>query len=649
MRKIVITLFTFFILLLISFNVNAETIIKVKVVYSDVNMRSGPGTGYNVIKKIAVNASFNAVSSNKIADQGGCSDGWYQIYYNENDIGYVCSTYAILESYDIANEEATTECEITLANEGFPQSYWTGLCNLKKKYPNWTFKADRTNLDFPTAVSKESVGRMSLIQTPNEGFLSTSSDSYDYLTDTFVVKEGSNWYSASDRVVAYYMDPRNFFDESSIFMFEKLSFDSGYQTVAAIQSVLNGRDINEHASTIYNAAQEFNVNAIYLASRIRQETGGSYNGYSLGGYSVTNDSGEYFEHIYNPYNIGANTGVGDGLIWAATGTYYLKPWTTIPIAIRGGAYFISSSYIGQGQDTSYYQKFNTGSYSTAAAYSHQYMTNIRGAAAEASITYRGYEDMDLLANTSFTFVIPVYDNMSNSNYELPNVGNPNNHLNKIAIDGTIINSFSHDKYDYTYYVSGIANKVNITATAINSAASVTGTGDINLNSSETNVTLKVTAQNGLVQNYTIKIIKTDGLDITVKDIVNNMGVPVSNNLLIFGAGIDVAGVTALVQKLSATAKVTVSGKTSGNIGTGDVITIQNGSDSATYNAVIKGDPTGDGNINIQDLLRVQKFILGYTDLTGSYLKAGDTNSDGVVNIVDLLRIQKHILGYLTIN
>ena len=68
-----------------------------------------------------------------------------------------------------------------------------------------------------------------------------------------------------------------------------------------------------------------------------------------------------------------------------------------------------------------------------------------------------------------------------------------------------------------------------------------------------------------------------------------------------------------------------------------------------YNIVIKGDPTGDGNINIQDLLRVQKYILGYTDLNGSYLKAGDTNQDGIVDIVDLLRAQKHILGYLTIN
>ena len=80
-----------------------------------------------------------------------------------------------------------------------------------------------------------------------------------------------------------------------------------------------------------------------------------------------------------------------------------------------------------------------------------------------------------------------------------------------------------------------------------------------------------------------------------------------------------------------------------------MITIKNGTSTVSYNAVIKGDPTGDGNINIQDLLRIQKYILGYTDLSGSYLKAGDTNQDGRVDLVDLLRIQKHILGYLTIN
>ena len=117
----------------------------------------------------------------------------------------------------------------------------------------------------------------------------------------------------------------------------------------------------------------------------------------------------------------------------------------------------------------------------------------------------------------------------------------------------------------------------------------------------------------------------------------------------FGAGVDVARLTSLVQASSANAIVSVNNKTEGILATGDIITIKRGSESLSFNAVIKGDPTGDGNINIQDLLRIQKYILGYASLDGSYLKAGDTNQDGVVNIVDLLRIQKHILGYLTIN
>lgn len=635
--------------LFLSLKVNAVTIVKIRVPFSDVNMRSGPGTNYTLIKKIAVNATFDLVSRDKVANEQGCSDGWYKIYYNDSDVGYVCSTYATLESYEIANETATTECEIALSNEGFPQSYWTGLCNLKKKFPNWNFKADRNGLDFPTAIAKESIGRMSLIQTPNQGFLSTSSDSYDYLTDTFVVKEGSNWYSANKEVVAYYMDPRNFLDESSILMFEKLSFDSSYQTIETIQSVLAGRDIYAEASTIYNAGAEYNVNAIYLASRIRQETGGSYSGYSLGGYAVTNDAGEYFEHIYNPYNIGANTGVGDGLIWAATGTYYLKPWTNLQTAIRGGASFISASYIGQGQDTSYFQKFNTSSYSTTSAYSHQYMTNIRGAAAEAAITYGGYDEMGILSSTPFTFVIPVYENMKNTNYELPNIGNPNNHLKSIAINNENIKNFSHDNYEYTYYVASSVNKVNIKANTINANAKVSSTGDINLTGPETKVVITVTAQNGKKQDYTINIVKTDGIDISAKDIVENMGVPLSDNYMIFTAGIDVSKINSMVKSISATATVTIGNKSSGNLYTGDLITIKNGTSTVSYNAVIKGDPTGDGNINIQDLLRIQKYILGYTDLSGSYLKAGDTNQDGRVDLVDLLRIQKHILGYLTIN
>ena len=71
-------------------------------------------------------------------------------------------------------------------------------------------------------------------------------------------------------------------------------------------------------------------------------------------------------------------------------------------------------------------------------------------------------------------------------------------------------------------------------------------------------------------------------------------------------------------------------------------------DTKTYSIAIKGDTSGDANINIADLLKVQKHILGYINLSGSFLKAADVNSDGSVDIKDLLIVQKHILGYTTI-
>lgn len=633
--------------LLFSLQVDAATV-KAKIGYNDVNLRSGPGTNYSRIRKLAINSSFNLVDTNKYPNEKGCSDGWYKIYYSGSDVGYVCADYVTLITIEEANDTPTTECEIELANKGFPKSYWPELCLLKRKYPNWSFEADINGLDFSEAVSKEAVGKKSLIQSSYQGYLSTSSDSYDYLTDKFVVKEGTNWYSASEAVVAYYMDPRNFLDERYIFMFEKLSFDQKYQTVAAVEAVLEGRDLKPFSQTIYNAASGNNINAIYLASRIRQETGANYSSYSLAGNSVTYN-GTTYKHVYNPYNIGANTGAYDGLVWAVAGTTYQRPWTSVEAAILGGAQVIASTYISQGQDSGYFQKYNVSSYSATSTYSHQYMTNVKAAYSEASISYDSYEQMNLLASTNFSFIIPVYSNMSDKASGLPNTGNPNNHLKSLSVNGVSVTGFAHDKYEYNYYVATTTSQVRIEASAINSGATISGVGNIKLVDNQTKIEVKVTAANKSVQTYIINVIKTDGIEISVTDIVDSMGIATSDNHMLLSAGYTVEIITSQVHKKAATAKVNIGNRTSGNLATGDTITIVNGSESLTYNAVIKGDPSGDGNINIQDLLKVQKHILGYSELKGSYFKAGDTNQDGIVDILDLLKVQKHILGYLTIN
>ena len=88
--------------------------------------------------------------------------------------------------------------------------------------------------------------------------------------------------------------------------------------------------------------------------------------------------------------------------------------------------------------------------------------------------------------------------------------------------------------------------------------------------------------------------------------------------------------------------------TSGVVGTGFKITVKNASSSITYTIVIKGDTSGDGIINAQDLLQIQKNILGNYNLNNEYKLAADTSGDGKINAQDLLQVQKNILGNYTI-
>ena len=55
----------------------------------------------------------------------------------------------------------------------------------------------------------------------------------------YVIREASNWVSASKTAVEYYMDPRNFLDEKQIFQFESTSYD-GTQTKEGVEAILDG-------------------------------------------------------------------------------------------------------------------------------------------------------------------------------------------------------------------------------------------------------------------------------------------------------------------------------------------------------------------------------------------------------------------------
>jgi beta-N-acetylglucosaminidase len=91
-----------------------------------------------------------------------------------------------------------------------------------------------------------------------------------------------------------------------------------------------------------------------------------------------------------------------------------RPWTSPYKSIKGGAQFYAEGYVDNNQDSYYSKKFNVYNGLSKVA-SHQYMTNVAGAAGEGGIVKRAYADSDCPA----IFEIPVYDNMPSASCKLP--------------------------------------------------------------------------------------------------------------------------------------------------------------------------------------------------------------------------------------
>lgn len=308
----------------------------------------------------------------------------------------------------------------------FPESYKPQLRELHKKYPDWKFECVNTGLDWYDAVKNESDFERSAVPKAASALCKSHAPGY-YFPDTGTYKEtDAGWNDASPDTVAYFLDPRNFLTETGIFQFELLSFTTEIK-VSDVEQILKGTfmyDTNityyntsgvlkkttiKYSQCIYDAGKANNINPCFLASKIRNEivTGG---GYPSG--SVT---GQYkgYEGYYNFFNIGAYAGttpIANGLKYAKTPGSYGRPWDTPMKSINGGAQFLAQSYIGKGQNTGYFQKFNVSPYAVSKPYTHQYMSNVSGADSQGYSTYLSYS-ADGLLSLSRTFAIPVYDNM----------------------------------------------------------------------------------------------------------------------------------------------------------------------------------------------------------------------------------------------
>lgn len=376
--------------------------------------------------KLLQNTSVNIVSDTSV--NGG---KWYGIKFTHDGnkyTGYLHAKYVTLTKKKVVKKEIVSaltskQFEKMLNDEGFPESYKDSLRTLHNKYPYWQFKAFKTGIKWEDALTAESKLGVNLISnSKSKNWKSMEAGAYDATTGKWKVFDGSTWVAASKTAIAYYMDPRNFLSEKTIFQFEMLEYQADYQIKEGINTIIKNtpfykksftyndletgeKKTMKYVTAFMQAAKKSGVSPYHLASRVKQEVVTSATTTSI---AVTGTNSTY-PGIYNFYNIGAvsssNPAV-NGLKWASKGTTYLRPWTDPYRSIVGGAQYVGTSYISKGQNTGYLQKFNVTSYQR---YEHQYMTNVEAAYSEALKTRQAYADS--MDTTPIVFHIPVYEDM----------------------------------------------------------------------------------------------------------------------------------------------------------------------------------------------------------------------------------------------
>lgn len=291
----------------------------------------------------------------------------------------------------------------------FPSSYRPYIQSLLKAHPNWTFVPMNTNLNWNTVIQQEMAPARNLVPL----------DSMESWKMSNQVLSAPYWVQASESIVRYYLDPRNFLNEDSVFQFEMLSFNSACHTEAGVKTILKNTFMANatlenglsYAQNFMQIGKALNVSPYHLASRVRQEQGND------GSSPLISGTYPGYEGLYNYYNILASGTTYDEIIRNGLEEARAAGWTTRYAALFGGSQKVSNNYIKIGQNTLYLQKFDVDN-SDGNLYWHQYMQNLLAADNEGKSVKKGYENMGVL-NNSFLFRVPVYHNMPTSPCRMP--------------------------------------------------------------------------------------------------------------------------------------------------------------------------------------------------------------------------------------
>lgn len=569
--------------------------------------------------------------------------------------------------------EQTTSIEIEKIDDTKYPGIKQMIQDLQKDHPNWKFKVLYTGLDWKEVIKYEYMGHD---KSPKNLVPVTTRCEGDWVC--LYCKEqkyydSGKWRCASETAIQYMMDARNSINNSDVFQFMELTYQEA--SVESIKKMVAGTFLenDSYINAILAAGKKHNVSPYYIVALAIQEQG-------VDGSSTTSGNYAGYEGYYNIFNINAS-GNGEGTIITRALSYAkTNGWNSMEASIDGGVSEISKSYIGRGQNTLYFQKFDVEN-SDGKLYWHQYQQNILAAQNEGVTIRKTFEEINAI-DAEYTFVIPVYENMPEKAQGKPSTTRTINTLisdlvkvnvnetitlrktangaklgtlyaNEIVTrlekaeepqngtywdkvmkaDGTIgyvARETYKDEEEYKLYlmpaIEEKEEKPNETPSQTPSEKPSESPSE-NPNEKPKDEITEVPNENDKSETQVIASASNEKIEINAenKQITITPEITVKEIIDLIGFEVNTTDAEGKV-----IGKTTVAG-------TGCKINDE-------FIIIMLGDANGDAKINSGDLFNIQKHLIQSTELNSDVQKAMDANKDGKVNSGDLFVIQKHLLG-----
>ena len=266
---------------------------------------------------------------------------------------------------------------------------------------------------------------------------------------------------------------------------------------------------------------------------------------------------------------------------------------------------------------------------------------------------------------AITVQVTAEDGTTVKNYKITyeKEASTNAYLKNIVVSSGEL-TFNKNTFAYTVNVDRTVASIDITASTEDSKAIMQMNGTTYssphtltispLASGNTEVTILVTAEDGTVLTYKVTVNKEIDPASTITSV--NYGHTITNGYIrTVKLGITGIDMKNQLDNPNEYLEIWTSDETSivgdnDTLATGMIVKLMiDGVEKDRKFIVIKGDTSGDGEIDLFDAVKILNHYLVRTPLTGAYLEAAYVNDDTDVDLFDSVMILNHYLGRISLH